>query len=238
MPLLGVNVDHVATVRQARMTNEPDPVHAAVLAENGGADGITVHLREDRRHIQDRDVRLLRQMIRVGMNLEMAVTDEMTEIALEVLPEQVTLVPEKRAELTTEGGLDIPRQRDRIEACVRRLQDRGIRVSLFIDPDSSQIEASSDVGADAVEIHTGTWADAVTASDRDAEFDRIAKSGKLAVDRGLQLNMGHGLTYRNVTAIARVPDVHELNIGHSIISHAVMVGLERAVREMKDLITT
>jgi len=237
MPLLGVNIDHVATVRQARMTNEPDPVHAAVLAENGGADGITVHLREDRRHIQDRDVRLLRQMIRVGMNLEMAVTDEMTEIALEVLPEQVTLVPEKREELTTEGGLDVLRQRDRIHACVRRLQDRGIRVSLFIDPESRQIEASADVGADAVEIHTGTWADAVIASDRDAEFDRIAQSGKLAVDRGLQLNMGHGLTYRNVTAIARLPDLHELNIGHGIISHAVMVGLERAVREMKDLIT-
>lgn len=237
MPFLGVNIDHVATVRQARMTNEPDPVHAAVLAELGGAHGITVHLREDRRHIQDRDVRLLRQMLRVGMNLEMAVTDEMTQIAIEVLPEQATLVPEKREELTTEGGLDIVGQKNRVAECVKRLQDVGVTVSLFIDPDEQQIAASSEVGADAIEIHTGTWADAESAETRAVEYDRILKGSQQATGAGLQLNMGHGLTYRNVRDIATIPNVHELNIGHSIISHAVMVGLERAVREMKQLIT-
>jgi len=235
MPLLGVNIDHVATIRQARMTNEPDPVHAAVLAENGGADGITVHLREDRRHIQDRDVRLLRQMIRVPMNFEMAVTAEMTQIATEVLPEQSTLVPEKREELTTEGGLDVVGQRERVAECVKQLQDAGIRVSLFIDPEESQIQASADIGADAIEIHTGSWADSAT-SERSGEFDRITQASNQTVDLGLQLNMGHGLTYRNVRDIAAIPNVHELNIGHSIISHAVMVGLERAVREMKQLV--
>ncbi len=203
----------------------------------GGADGITVHLREDRRHIQDRDVRLLRQMIRVGMNLEMAVTDEMTQIAIEVLPEQATLVPEKREELTTEGGLDIVGQKDRVADCAKQLQDAGVKVSLFIDPDEQQIAASSDVGADAIEIHTGTWADAESAEIRASEYDRILKGSQQATDAGLQLNMGHGLTYRNVRDIATIPNVHELNIGHSIISHAVMVGLERAVREMKQLIT-
>jgi len=235
MPLLGVNIDHVATIRQARMTNEPDPVHAAVLAENGGADGITVHLREDRRHIQDRDVRLLGQMIRVPMNFETAVTAEMTQIATEVLPEQSTLVPEKREELTTEGGLDVVGQRERVAECVKQLQDAGIRVSLFIDPEESQIQASADIGADAIEIHTGSWADSAT-SERSGEFDRITQASNQTVDLGLQLNMGHGLTYRNVRDIAAIPNVHELNIGHSIISHAVMVGLERAVREMKQLV--
>ena len=237
MPFLGVNIDHVATVRQARMTNEPDPVHAAVLAENGGADGITVHLREDRRHIQDRDVRLLRQMIRVPMNFEMAVTAEMTQIASEVLPAQSTLVPEKREELTTEGGLDVAGQRKRVAECVKQLQDVGISVSLFIDPEESQIQASAEIGADAIEIHTGSWADATTPSERNHEFDRVIQASDQAVRAGLQLNMGHGLTYRNVRDIATIPHVHELNIGHSIISHAVMVGLERAVREMKQLIT-
>lgn len=237
MPLLGVNIDHVATVRQARLTNEPDPIHAAVLAEMGGADGITVHLREDRRHIQDRDLRLLRQTIRVGMNFEMAVTEEMTGIALEVMPEQVTLVPEKREELTTEGGLDVIGQQERVTTCTRRLQDAGIRVSLFIDADGPQIEASAKLGADAIEIHTGTWADATTAAARATEFDKVIRSGEQAVSAGLQLNMGHGLTYRNVREIARIPHVHELNIGHSIVSHALLVGFERAVREMKDLIT-
>ncbi len=238
MPLLGVNIDHVATVRQARRTNEPDPVHAAVLAELGGADGITVHLREDRRHIQDRDVRLLRQMLRVGMNLEMAVTDEMTQIALEVRPDQATLVPEKREELTTEGGLDVAGQAERAGHCVRALKEAGIRVSLFVDPDEHQIEASAATGADAVEIHTGTWADAATDAERAAEYDRILRAGRLTVSHGLLLNMGHGLTYRNVRDIVAIPDVHELNIGHSIISHAVMVGLEQAVREMKTLISS
>jgi len=237
MPRLGVNIDHIATVRQARLTNEPDPVHAAVLAEMGGADGITVHLREDRRHIQDRDLRLLRQTIRVGMNFEMAVTDEMTQIALEVMPEQVTLVPEKREELTPEGGLDIIGQRNRVAACAKRLQDAGIRVSLFIDPNESQIAASAELGVDAIEIHTGTFADATDAKVRASEFDKVVASARQAVSADLQLNMGHGLTYRNVREIALIPDVHELNIGHSIISHALLVGLERAVREMKELIT-
>lgn len=237
MPLLGVNIDHVATVRQARMTNEPDPVHAAVLAEMGGADGITVHLREDRRHIQDRDLRLLRQTIRVPMNFEMAVTDEMTEIALEVMPKQVTLVPEKREELTTEGGLDVIGQRDRVATCAGRLQEAGIRVSLFIDPDEAQVGTSAAIGADAIEIHTGTFADAATGESQAAEFQKVVAAGSQAVSAGLQLNMGHGLTYRNVRQIALIPDVHELNIGHSIVSQALLVGFERAVREMKELIT-
>lgn len=237
MPLLGVNIDHVATVRQARMTNEPDPVHAAVLAEMGGADGITVHLREDRRHIQDRDLHLLRQTIRVPMNFEMAVTDEMTEIALEVMPKQVTLVPEKREELTTEGGLDVIGQRERVVACAGRLQEAGIRVSLFIDPDEAQIGASATIGVDAIEIHTGTFADAPTDDSQTAEFQKVVAAGSQAVSAGLQLNMGHGLTYRNVREIALIPDVHELNIGHSIVSQALLVGFERAVREMKELIT-
>mgnify|MGYP001212845001 CR=1 FL=1 len=237
MPRLGVNIDHIATVRQARLTNEPDPLHAAVLAEMGGADGITVHLREDRRHIQDRDLRLLRETIRVGMNFEMAVTDEMTKIALEVMPEQVTFVPEKREELTTEGGLDIIGQRERVATCAKQLQDAGIRVSLFIDPNEAQIAASAEMGVEAIEIHTGTFADATNAKVRAIEFEKVLMSGQQAVTAGLQLNMGHGLTYRNVRDIALIPHVHELNIGHSIISHALLVGLERAVREMKELIT-
>jgi pyridoxine 5-phosphate synthase len=236
MPLLGVNIDHVATVRQARRTNEPDPVHAAVLAELGGADGITVHLREDRRHIQDRDVRILRQMIRVKMNLEMAVEQEIVDIALDILPEQATLVPEKREEVTTEGGLDVIGNRDRVQRTIDQLQDRDISVSLFIDPDVTQVEASADAGVEAIELHTGAFADAPTAAQADAEFDRIVAAGQAAIQRGLILNMGHGLTYRNVHRIADIDGVHELNIGHSIISHAVMVGLERAVREMKELV--
>ena len=237
MPLLGVNIDHVATVRQARMTNEPDPVHAAVLAELGGADGITVHLREDRRHIQDRDVRILRQMLRVKLNLEMAVEQKIVDIALDILPEQATLVPEKREEVTTEGGLDVIGNRDRVQRTVDQLQDRDIGVSLFIDPDVAQVEASADLNVEAIELHTGAFADARTAAGANAEFDRIVAASQCAIQRGLVLNMGHGLTYRNVHRIADIDGVHELNIGHSIISHAVMVGLERAVREMKELIT-
>lgn len=236
MPLLGVNIDHVATVRQARRTYEPDPVHAAVLAELGGADGITVHLREDRRHIQDRDVRLLRHMIRVKLNLEMAVAPEIVAFAREIVPEQATLVPEKREEITTEGGLDIVGQKDRVAACIHQLRDKDIEVSLFIDPDAAQVEASAELGADAVELHTGAYADALNPAQQAEELERIATAGRLAVEKGLTLNMGHGLTYRNVQPIAAIPGVHELNIGHSIISHAVMVGLERAVREMKTLI--
>ncbi|MCA9058545.1 MAG: pyridoxine 5'-phosphate synthase [Planctomycetaceae bacterium] len=235
MALLGVNIDHVATIRQARRTYEPDPVHAAVLAELGGADGITVHLREDRRHIQDRDVRLLRQMIRVKLNLEMAVSDEITQIALEVLPEQATLVPEKREEVTTEGGLDVITHRSRVADCVKRLQSRGIAVSLFIDPEEAQIAASAELGVEAVELHTGAYADANGVRQQE-ELARLVAAAGTAVSAGLILNMGHGLTYRNVEPIARISGLHELNIGHSIISHAVMVGLERAVREMKLLI--
>jgi pyridoxine 5-phosphate synthase len=236
MPLLGVNIDHVATVRQARRTYEPDPVHAAVLAEMGGADSITVHLREDRRHIQDRDVRLLREMIRVKLNLEMAVEQEIIDIALDVMPDQATLVPEKREEVTTEGGLDVVGQRDRVQRCVDQLKQREICVSLFIDPDVAQVEASAEMGVEAIELHTGAFADAKTPAEADAEFHKIAEAGQFAINRGLILNMGHGLTYRNVERIARINGVHELNIGHSIISHAVMVGLERAVREMKKLV--
>lgn len=236
MPLLGVNIDHVATIRQARRTYEPDPVHAAVLAEMGGADGITVHLREDRRHIQDRDVRLLREMIRVKLNLEMAVEQEITDIALSVKPEQATLVPEKREEVTTEGGLDVIGQQDRIQKCIDQLRGEDIEVSLFIDPDIVTVQTSAGMNVQAVELHTGAYADATTEKERQAELERIVHAGRAALECGLTLNMGHGLTYRNVQPIAEIEGVHELNIGHSIISHAVMVGLERAVREMKELV--
>ena len=236
MPLLGVNIDHVATVRQARLTNEPDPVHAAVLAEIGGADGITGHLREDRRHIQDRDVRLLRQMLRVKLNLEMAAEPAIVDFALEVLPDQATLVPEKREELTTEGGLDVIGHRERVQKCMGQLQAKGIMINLFIDPEPAQVNAAADMGAEAIELHTGAYADAKSANEAATELQRIVEASKLAISRGLQLNMGHGLTYRNVHPIAAIDGVHELNIGHSIMAHAMMVGMERAVREMKQLI--
>jgi len=236
MALLGVNIDHVATVRQARRTIEPDPVHAAVLAELGGADGITVHLREDRRHIQDRDVRLLREMVRVKLNLEMAVAQEIVDFAVDVQPDMATLVPEKREEVTTEGGLDLIGQNDRIERCVDQLREQEIAVSLFIDPVVDQVLAAEELGVEAIELHTGAYADAINEHEADIEFERLLEAGRLAVSRGLILNMGHGLTYRNVQRIADIEGVQELNIGHSIISHAVMVGLERAVREMKELI--
>ncbi len=237
MPLLGVNIDHVATVREARKTNEPDPIHAAVLAEIGGADSITVHLREDRRHIQDRDVRLLREISRVGLNLEMAVSDEITKIALNLLPDQVTLVPERREEVTTEGGLDVKTHLARIRQCVDQLQGAGIAVSLFIDPDLSLIEAAKSLGVTAIELHTGAYADAQTTKETEIEFDKLREAGQFATAQGLLLNMGHGLTYRNVRRIAAIQGVHELNIGHSIVSQAVLVGFERAVREMKQLVT-
>jgi pyridoxine 5-phosphate synthase len=237
MAMLGVNIDHVATVRQARRTIEPDPIHAAVLAELGGADGITVHLREDRRHIQDRDVRLLRQILRIRLNLEMSVSPEITAFALEIQPNMATLVPEKREEVTTEGGLDIRSQRIRIEECVKRLHDRGIAVSLFIDPDVTQVELAARMGVAAVELHTGAYADARSSAKINEEFDKLAEAGQFAVSQGLILNLGHGLTYHNVRRIAEINGVHELNIGHSIVSHAVLVGFERAVREMKQLVT-
>jgi pyridoxine 5-phosphate synthase len=237
MPLLGVNIDHVATVRQARRTNEPNPVHAAVLAEMGGADGITVHLREDRRHIQDRDVRLLKDVIRIRLNLEMAVSDEITRFALEIRPDQATLVPERREELTTEGGLDVRTHFQRVRQCVDQLQGAGIMVSLFIDPDVTQVEKSRELGVEAVELHTGAYADARTLDEVEMEFDRIREAGHFAVAQGLKLNLGHGLTCRNVRRVAEIHSVHELNIGHSIVSQALLVGFERAVREMKQLVT-
>ena len=236
MARLQVNIDHVATVRQARRTVEPDPVHAAVLAELGGASGITVHLREDRRHIQDRDVEVLRETVRTRLNLEMAATDEMVGIALRVRPEEVTLVPESREELTTEGGLDVIGRRDVVRRAVERLREDGREVSLFIDPDPAQIEASVEVGAHAVEFHTGRYAEAVGATDRAHERLALETSIRRAVTSGLIAHAGHGLTYQNVTPVAALPGLDDLNIGHSVVSRAVSVGMERAVAEMVRLI--
>jgi pyridoxine 5-phosphate synthase len=236
MPRLGVNIDHVATIRQARRTIEPDPVWAAALAELGGADGITLHLREDRRHIQDRDLRVLRETVQVKLNLEMAAEEEMTRIALEVRPHQCTLVPEKREEITTEGGLDVLGNRDRVESCVKELLEAGIEVSLFIDPEEQQIDASRSVGAQAVELHTGRYADADSDANRQQELETLKSAARITLDQGLILHMGHGLTYRNVVPVARIPGVCELNIGHSIVARAVMVGFQQAVREMKELV--
>ena len=238
MPRLSVNVDHIATLRQARRGTEPDPVTAAVLADLAGAEGIIVHLREDRRHIQDRDLRLLRQTVQTKLNLEMAATDEMQRIALEVKPEITTLVPEKREELTTEGGLEVASRIAFFTEYIGRLKQGTISVSLFVDPDDRQIAASKKAGADWVEVHTGTYANARTERDRAREFDKIVEAAKLAASLGLRVGAGHGLNYVNVKSIARIPEVEELNIGHSIISRASLVGLERAVREMIALINT
>lgn len=236
MPRLSVNIDHIATIRQTRRGSEPDPVAAAVLAELAGADGIIAHLREDRRHIQDRDLRLLRETVQTKLNLEMAATEEMQRIALEVKPEITTLVPEKREELTTEGGLEVASRTDFMKSYISRLQKGGIVVSLFIDPDDNQIAAARKSGADWVEIHTGAYANAKTEKDRGREFEKITEAAKLAGSLGLRVGAGHGLNYVNVRKIARIPEVEELNIGHSIISRAALVGMERAVREMKALI--
>jgi pyridoxine 5-phosphate synthase len=233
LPTLGVNIDHVATIRQARRTVEPDPVAAAVLAELAGADGITVHLREDRRHIQDRDVRLLRQTVRTHLNLEMAATDEMMAIALDVRPDYVTLVPERREEVTTEGGLDIAGQKDRMLHVVGTLQSAGIPVSLFIDADAAQIDASAAVGAQFIELHTGRYAEAHDEQSHAHELAVLAQGCERAIAAGLRVNAGHGLTYWNVRPVAQFPGMEELNIGHSIISRAVLVGMDRAIREMK-----
>ena len=231
---LGVNIDHVATVRQARGAAEPDPVAAAVLAMLGGADGITVHLREDRRHIQDRDVRLLRPVV-PRLNLEMAAAEEIIQIALEVRPDEATLVPEKRQELTTEGGLDVVGTQKSVGDAVKRLSDKGIIVSLFIDPDAAQVEISKRLGAQAIEFCTARYSEVRTETERDAELEKLRKATTLAVERGLHVHMGHGLNYVNVKPIVRIPGVVELNIGHSIVSRAVLVGLERAVRDMKQV---
>jgi len=229
---LSVNVDHVATVRQARRTYEPDPVAAAALALLGGADGITVHLREDRRHIQDRDVELLRQTVPMGLNLEMACAPEILAIACRLKPDEVTLVPEKRQELTTEGGLDVRGQRAILTAAIAQLRASDIPVSLFIDPDVATVELSQQLGAHAVEFHTGTYAD-TRREQQHRELAKLQQAAARAVELGLMIHMGHGLNYHNVAAIARIPGVWEFNIGHSIVSRAVLVGMTQAVRDMK-----
>ncbi len=233
MPTLGVNIDHIATIRQARRTVEPDPIAAAVLAELAGADGITAHLREDRRHIQERDVRLLRSMVRTHLNLEMAATDEMVAIALDLQPDYVTLVPERREEVTTEGGLDVAGQQARMAEVVATLQGAGIPVSLFIDADPSQIEASAAAQAKFIELHTGQYAEAKGEAAQQKELQLLAEGCERAIAAGLRVNAGHGLTYWNVYPVACLPGMEELNIGHTIISRAALVGMERAVREMK-----
>lgn len=231
--LLGVNIDHIATLRNARGTQYPDPVQAAFIAEQAGADGITVHLREDRRHITDRDVRILRQTIQTRMNLEMAVTDEMLDIAIELKPHFCCLVPEKREEVTTEGGLDVAGQQDKMAVAVEQLAKAGILVSLFIDPDHRQIDAAVAVGAPYIEIHTGAYAEAEGELAVKAELRRIAVAATYAAEKGLKVNAGHGLTYHNVQPIAALPEMQELNIGHAIIGQAVMCGLPAAVTDMK-----
>ncbi|MCH8922383.1 MAG: pyridoxine 5'-phosphate synthase [Planctomycetes bacterium] len=236
MPELGVNIDHVATIREARKTYEPDPVWAAALAELGGADGITIHLREDRRHIQDRDLRVLRETVSVKLNLELACDNDVLDLALQFVPDQASLVPEKREELTTEGGLDVVENRDVVAAAIGKLKDAGVVVALFLDPDVAQIEAGREIGADAVELHTGQYALAKAGAERDAQL-QILETASAAVRRcGMKLHAGHGLNYQNVGPVAAIEDMVELNIGHSIIARAVMVGLQRAVREMKELV--
>ena len=237
MPRLGVNIDHVATLRQARGGNDPDPLAAAVLVELAGADGIVVHLREDRRHIQDRDLHLLRDLIRTKLDLEMAADDTMAKIALTVKPDMVTLVPEKRQELTTEGGLDVANHLARIQQIVSMLHDGNIPVSLFIEPDLAQVKAAHKVSADFIELHTGRYANAQRSKEADAEVDAITQAAKLAYKLGIGVNAGHGLNYRNVQRLVRIPEIVEYNIGHSIIARAVLVGLDQAVREMKALLS-
>lgn len=236
MPELGVNIDHVATVRQARQTYEPDPVWAAVMAELGGADAITLHLREDRRHIQERDVRLIRETASVRLNLELACAAEMLRIATEVGPQQATLVPERREEVTTEGGLDVCGQTKTMRAAVESLRDTGIEVSLFIDPQRDQVQASAELHVEAVELHTGQYALATGAA-RAEELHRLREAAACAHQAGLRLHAGHGLNYQNVRPVAQIPNMHELNIGHSIISRAIFVGMQAAVREMKQLVS-
>ena len=233
---LGVNIDHVATVRQARRDIEPDPVAAAVICELAGAHGITIHLRSDRRHIQDRDLHLLRQVVKTKLNLEMGATDEMVGIALVIKPDQVTLVPEKREELTTEGGLDVVSNARSLADAIVRLKNGGIPVSLFIEADREQISASKQVGADAIELHTGSYANAKNESAQAEELQKLTQGGLQAVTLGLRVHAGHGLTYRNIIPIKQIPKLHEVNIGHNIIARAVLVGLDKAVREMLELL--
>jgi pyridoxine 5-phosphate synthase len=236
MCILGVNIDHVATLRQARRTNEPDPAWAAALAELGGADGITIHLREDRRHIQERDLRVLRETVTVKLNLEMACDAGVLAIAAEVRPDQATLVPERREEVTTEGGLEIAGQKARVGDVVARLKAAGVGVSLFLDPDLRQIQTAAELGADAVELHTGQYALARSAQARQTQLEQLIQAGAEVRRLGMALHAGHGLTYRNVQPVAAIEGMHELNIGHSIVARAVMVGFVAAVREMKLLV--
>ena len=230
---LGVNVDHVATLRQARRVDYPDPVEAALAAEAAGADGITVHLREDRRHIQEWDVEELRRRLRIKLNLEMAVTDAMVAFALRVRPEDACLVPERREELTTEGGLDVARHAERVRGAVERLGAAGIRVSVFVDPEEPQLRASADAGAAAIELHTGDYANARDPAAVARELERLRAAARTAARLGLEVHAGHGLTVANVAPVAAIPELVELNIGHSIVAHAVLVGMGQAVREMK-----
>ncbi len=232
---LGVNIDHIATLRQARMGLEPDVVMAAKIAEKSGADGITIHLREDRRHIQDKDVYNIKKAITIPLNLEMATSDDIVDVALDVLPATCTIVPEKRQEITTEGGLDVLGQYDKVSKTVQKLQEKGIKVSLFIEPDISQIEASKNTGAEYIEIHTGLYAETSGAS-QEKELERIKEAVNYAHNLGLIVNAGHGLNYSNTQKIIENPNLYELNIGHSIISRAVFSGLEKAVKDMLDII--
>ena len=236
MPRLGVNVDHIATLRQARGGTDPDPLAAAILVELAGADGLVVHLREDRRHIQDRDLRLLREVTRTKLDLEMAADDEMVKIALNVRPDLVTLVPEKRQELTTEGGLDVAGQRDRIQHIISELHGGGIPVSVFIEPDLGQVKAAHKISADFVELHTGRYANATRSKEADTEFESITQAARLAYKLGIGVNAGHGLDYRNVKRLTHIAEIVEYNIGHSIIARAVLVGIVQAVKEMKALL--
>ncbi|MGP1956811.1 MAG: pyridoxine 5'-phosphate synthase [Arsenophonus sp. NC-PE1-MAG3] len=234
--LLGVNIDHVATVRNARETKYPDPVHAAFLAEQAGADGITVHLREDRRHITDRDVKFLRQMLQTRMNLEMSITDEMINFACQIKPQFCCLVPERREEVTTEGGLDVIGQQELVATALKRLTKVGITVSLFIDPNEHQIDAAVKINAPFIEIHTGAYADAKNELKQQEEFKRIKQAVSYATKKNLKVNAGHGLTYHNVLPIAQLPDIYELNIGHAIIGRALFSGMVRAVSDMKKIL--
>ncbi|NKI68599.1 pyridoxine 5'-phosphate synthase [Collimonas pratensis] len=232
---LGINIDHVATLRNARGTTYPDPLRAALLAEEAGADAITLHLREDRRHIRDADVELIRPQLRTRMNLEAAVTQEMIDFSCKIKPQDSCLVPESRHELTTEGGLDVVKHFTLVQAAVRQLQGEGIRVSLFIDPEVDQIQAAAEVGAPVIELHTGRYAEAHDQAEQRAELERVQRAVQEGMRRGLKVNAGHGLHYTNVQAIAAIPDIAELNIGHAIVAHAVFVGWQAAVSEMKAL---
>jgi len=233
-----VNIDHVATVREARRTDEPDPVRAAVLVERAGADGITVHLREDRRHINERDVELLLDTVRTGVNLELAAGTEIVQMACDWRPMQATLVPEKREEITTEGGLALadPDARKRTTEAVRKLRDAGVRISLFVDPDEAVVRTSADLGVEAIELHTGEYANASDAGERGRQVERLRTAARLGRAAGLAVHAGHGLTYENVTPVAAITEIEELNIGHSIVSRAILVGMEPAVREMAEIL--